>query len=146
MPTEAEWEKAARWDGQQSRVYPWGNSFENGRLNFCESACGLPHGDVSADDGHKRTAPVQSFAGGATVWGVFDMAGNVWEWTADWYSNDYYANSPANNPQGPASGTRRSVRGGSWYNISFTTTTFYRTAIAPGNYQDEIGFRCAQSE
>ena len=142
LPTEAEWEYAAR--GPQAKVYPWGNAFDGGRMNYCDASCSYDWKDTDFDDGFSQWGPVGSYPGGASWCGALDMAGNVWEWVNDWWSDAYYARSPAYNPQGPDSGTIRIGRGGSWYDPPWHTRASFRKGLSPSSYRMHwIGFRCA---
>jgi sulfatase modifying factor 1 len=145
LPTEAQWEKACR--GTDGRMYPWGDEFDPRRMNYCDAQCPVTrwNQDPTFDDGYPYSAPVGSYPEGASPYGALDMAGNVWEWTADRYDRRYYASSPYENPQGPETGGERVQHGGAWYDAGpagWLTCTI-RHATSPQNRADDLGFRCA---
>lgn len=131
LPTEAEWEYAAR--GPQGLLYPWGDEPRAAQANIANTLAG--------------TAPVGSFPESISPFGLLDMAGNVWEWVADWYSETYYASSAPENPLGPATGTLKVLRGGGFRILDILgldeARTTHRLPLDPTTLQDDIGFRCA---
>ena len=127
LPTEAEWEYAAR-AGLEQKVYPWGDKPDAKAARY----------ETEGGPGEPGKHP-------ANLYGLFDMAGNMAEWTSDWFDREYYRSSPADNPRGPETGQYKVIRGGAWSDPAKRITVFFRNWVRPTQRSANIGFRCAHN-
>lgn len=142
LPTEAEWEYAARSGGKEERFAGFSNEKELYLYaNFCDAACKTLWNTEDQEDGHEITSPVGIFRPNGL--GIYDMTGNVWELCSDWYDQEYYKISPLKNPQGPSTGLHRVLRGGSWGNQPNDLSTSFRYHKSPDHRTGYTGFRLA---
>jgi formylglycine-generating enzyme required for sulfatase activity len=144
LPTEAEFEFAAR-GGLEGKKYAWGDELKPGGKILANWWQGSFPGKNTREDGFLSRAPVKSFA--PNGYGLYDMTGNVWEWTADWFDENYYQTSPPKNPRGASAGTEKAIRGGSFLcaeNFCSNYRVAGRSRSAPDSGLNNLGFRCAK--
>jgi formylglycine-generating enzyme required for sulfatase activity len=127
LPTEAEWEYASR-GGLAGKNFPFGDNIDSTKVNYGKKYSGILKTGSFPPNGY----------------GLFDITGNVWEWTTDFYSGDYYAVSSAENPHGPANGRFKVIRGGSWHSGAMCVQTYFRNGLSPGWVDFAVGFRCVK--
>ncbi len=140
LPTEAEWEYAARSGGKPEKYAGFSDDRKLYQYaNFCDNNCTYDWKNENQNDGYQHTAPIGSYLPNGL--GIHDMSGNVWEWCRDWYDGDYYTASPKSNPTGPDRGASRVLRGGSWSGDAGGCRSAYRLRLDPGSRDDDFGFR-----
>jgi len=142
LPTEAEWKKPPE---ALMDVCIHGGTSPTHQGQFLRPQLSVRVKDDTVDDGYRSTAPVGSYEGGKSPYGAYDMAGNVWEWVADWYDAKYYQHSPARNPQGPPSGIQVVIRGGSWLYTAPDFRASERAGVPADRRNENIGIRCVQT-
>ena len=127
LPTEAEWEYASR-GGLAGKNFPFGDTIDSTKVNYGKKYKGILKTGSLPPNGY----------------GLYDITGNVWEWTTDFYSADYYAVSSSENPHGPSSGRFKVIRGGSWHSGSMCVQTYFRNGLSPSWVDFAVGFRCVK--
>lgn len=135
LPTEAQWERAAKGNGK--RVFPWGRSYDGRLANH-----GAIGGGADGSDGYLHAAPVDVFEQGKSPNGLFNMAGNAWEFTRDRYASDQYRRAASVNPVGAATAEGRVIRGGSWLSPIYALRVSGRAKIGEDENRPDVGFRC----